>query len=106
MKKLIIFIATSFMLSPLAFAEETVGHTSLKSSQFGTKAEAYDAGFAIVNKLSSLAVYELDYKLRPLDGWDSSIYNTKVTIDELSSAPGTIEYQASVSVDYTYMTDY
>jgi len=107
MKKLLTIAAASILLSSTAFAstviEESNSHFSTGTYQ--TKADAYNAGFDIVDNLKTMTNGELRKELSLYDegfARDITINSSKVTVSEYSNAPGEVNYKALVNVDYNY----
>jgi opacity protein-like surface antigen len=109
MKKLLMIITASVLLSSASFASTVTqeSHKSFSTATYQSKAEAYDAGFKMVENFNTMTNQEL-YKTFSLNGErfvsDININGTKVTVDEFATSPGEINYKANVDVDYDYNT--
>jgi hypothetical protein len=107
MKSLLVITATTLLLSSAAFAStvEQESNTNFATATYQTKAEAFDAGFDIVDNLKTMTNSELRNKLS-LYGedfvTDITINGSEVTVTELATSPGNIQYKALVNVDYNY----
>lgn len=107
MKSLLIVTATTLLLSSAAFASTVneKSNTNFATASYHTKAEAFDAGFDIIDNLKTMTNSELRNKFS-LYGEDLvsniTINGTKVTVTEFATSPGNINYQALVNVDYNY----
>ncbi|MHA2938977.1 DUF3316 domain-containing protein [Vibrio sp. RC27] len=107
MKSLITIFTTSLLLSTASFAGSVTqeGSTDLATATYQSKAEAYDAGFKMIENLKTLSSDELIKKLPfyvQASADDVMLKDTKVTITEFATSPSEINYQAIVNVDYNF----
>ena len=107
MKSLLVIAATTLLLSSATFAStvEQESNSNFATATYQTKAEAFDAGFDIVDNLKTMTESQLRHKLS-LFGEDFvsdiTINGSEVTVTELATSPGDIQYKALVNVDYNY----
>lgn len=106
MKKLITFTA-GLLLTASALASTATVHqsTTFEVGSYQTKAEAYDAGFALSDSLKGMDDFQLQNKLSL---WaynsvrDIVIDQSAVVIQETATSRDNIEYQAVVNLDYNF----
>lgn len=110
MKSLLTIITTSLLISSTAFASmvNQESQSNFTTATYQSKAEAYDAGFEIVNNLKTMSDKELRkefslYNERFVK--NITINNAEVTISEFATSPGNVEYKALVNVDFNYSAD-
>jgi len=107
MKTLIATITASLLLSTASFAGTVTqeSNADLATPTYQSKAEAYDAGFKMIENLKSLSSKEL-VKTLPFYGEtsvsDVTIKGTQVTVTEFAKTPNEINYKAIVNVDYNF----
>ena len=107
MNKLLAIAAASILLSSTAFASTVIeeSNTSFSTGTYQSKADAYNAGFDIVDNLKTMTNGELRNELSLYNDTfvrDITINNSKVTVTEYSNVLGEINYKALVNVDYNY----
>ncbi|WP_375749119.1 DUF3316 domain-containing protein [Vibrio sp. HN007] len=106
MKKVITFAAAALLTSSV-FAGTHTAHSSthFSTDSFASKAEAYDAGFGLVDQISDMNESQLRNKLTFVGGSgvrNIKVGDTEVTIEEFAETRGQIAYRAIVNVDYSY----
>ena len=108
MKK-IIAITAGILLSSSVLASTTTLHrnANIESANFATKAEAIDAGFDIVDDLTTLSKNELRKELPVFTTGltrNLSVNDTEVKTQEFAVDRGQIQYRAIVKVNYSFDT--
>lgn len=83
-------------------------NSTLTSDFVGSKASAYDQGYALIADIEFKSGKELSRILKVnssrLDVNSVSVDDTYVKVMEISRSPGNFEYQALVTVNYHYRT--
>ena len=109
MKTLLTVITTSLLLSTASFAGTMQeNHTDLSTATYQSKAEAYDAGFKMIENLKTMSDKELAKTLRfHGNTWvsDIKIKDTQVTVAEFATSPSEFNYKAIVNVDYNFKAE-
>jgi len=108
MKKLIT-ITAGLLLTGSTFANTITLHknANLSTASYATKAEAINAGFDIVDNLSTLTKNELRKELPAFTtGFtrNLAVKNTEVQTKEFSVDRGNTQYRAIVKVNYSFET--
>jgi len=103
MKKTMVLVA-GLIVSSMSFASVSHGDMNLYSSNFATKAQAYQAGFDMKHDLSLMPSSKLKQKLMATDAsaYKMKIDSTKVKVEEFANNDNKIVYRAAVDVDFTY----
>ena len=108
MKKLIT-LAAGIMLTSSAFANTVTlnKNTSFSTETYATKAEAVNAGFDIVDNLTTLSSNELRKELNVYSNGTArhvTLGNTKVKTQEFALNRDETQYRAIVKVNYSFDT--
>ena len=108
MKKLIT-IAAGILLTGSAFASTVTMHrdAQIETADYATKAEAINAGFDIVDNLSTLTKNELRKELPAFTTGQTrnlTVKNTEVQTKEFALDRDNTQYRAIVKVNYSFDT--
>ena len=108
MKKLI-SIAAGLLLTSSAFANTVTLYKSanLSTADYATKSEALNAGFDIIDNLSTLTKSELRKELPAITTngvHNLAVKNTEVQTTEFSLDRNNTQYRAIVKVNYSFDT--
>ncbi|MDB1124949.1 DUF3316 domain-containing protein [Vibrio algarum] len=103
----LIAVTAGLLVASSAFASvhTTYNETSVTTSTYLTKAEAYDAGFDIAESLQSMTQSQLRSELPSFT--QSRVRNialegTEVKVEEIAANRGDIQYRAVVDIDYRF----
>lgn len=105
MKKILVLVAGLVASSmSMAGVSSTFNGMHLHSSDFATKAEAYQADFDIKADLAAMNSKQLENKLltHGADIRNLEIIGTEVAVEEFANDANQIVYRAVVDVDYSY----
>ncbi|MDN3680313.1 DUF3316 domain-containing protein [Vibrio tapetis subsp. quintayensis] len=102
MNKLLTAIIATVALSSSAFAASNISHTHLTTDSFGSKNQAYEAGFDLANSLGDLSSNELSMDFRVSNAKNISVDDYEVSIEEFAVDRDNIEYRAVVDVKYSF----
>ncbi|TCS40467.1 DUF3316 domain-containing protein [Reinekea marinisedimentorum] len=101
-------MTTVVLISAASIASANTEYTSKSfySDSYTTEAEAYNAGFDVVDNVTQASKGELN-KMLDTYGFsrDLTVDDAKVTLEEFAVERGQIEYRAKVSVNYHYEVD-
>ncbi|MBW3698200.1 DUF3316 domain-containing protein [Vibrio sp. T187] len=107
MKKALI-LTSALVLSSTAFAatQTQTTATTLKSDGYATQAEAFEAGFDMMDQLNEKSSYELSKSLPVMSQFSGvknvTIEGMEVTVEKFAIDRDTIQYRAILDVDYEY----
>jgi hypothetical protein len=110
MKSLFAIATASLLITSTAFASIVTqeSQSNFTTATYQSKAEAYNAGFDIVNNLKTMSDKELRKEFS-LYGEkfvkNITINDAEVTISEFATTPDNIQYKALVNVDFNYSAD-
>lgn len=99
MKKLIV-LATALIVSSATYAANGERHVYTEGYQ--SKAQAYDAGFDVLEEYQSMTDYKLGSKLMISDASIANLTGGSVMVEEFATNRNVIQYRAIVELDYQY----
>ncbi len=102
MKKLIALTAT-LAVSTATFAATVGGDRDVFTEGYGSEAQAYDAGFDLLEEYKEMSSLELQSTLG-INAPGIELKGGTVVVEEFAQNRGEIQYRAIVDLDYVYQS--
>jgi hypothetical protein len=99
MKKLALIVAA--LVSTSAFA----ANTQVETEAYKTQAQAYDAGFELVEEINTMGYHQLAPLLKVYgvsDNYSVVVNDIEVKVESFAKEKGVIQYRAILDVDFDY----